>query len=131
MQTTYPANCILIELSNTPKLEIMPKPASYKLATTFQGPNIVTHTTYLSDLATGVRLRPVQTTWTTKKTLGYGRFGSVVLQEAEGYQLRAVKKLQKGIMGIDAELKVMSKVAKVFFPPYTPPSAETSNRRYL
>lgn len=117
-RANYPANCIFIKLLQPPpQIKSMPKPANYKLVTTFHGPENVTHTTFHSDVATGVRMQPVQTKWTTTKTLGSGAQGSVLLQAAQSGQLRAVKKLEKFNMGIDVELKVMSKVANVFFPP--------------
>lgn len=87
------------------------------------------HTTYMTDLRAGLRKTPVETTWTNKTTLGSGGYGTVFLQEAEGgHQLRAVKRLEKKkkLIGIDVELKVMSKVAHVFtYPsPWTAASCE-------
>lgn len=93
----------------------MSKLANYKLNTTFDGPDKVTHTTYISDMATGVRRKPLQTTWTTTKIIGQGGFGSVLLQKADNSQLRAVKKIEKKPSGIGVEITVMLKVASVFF----------------
>lgn len=87
----------------------------YKLETAFHADHSVTHTTYKTDLAARQRKTAVRTKWTEKRKLGSGGFGIVVLQEAEGGQLRAVKKLPQGLGKIDysRELKVLSKVADV------------------
>lgn len=92
-----------------------------KFDTTFSDGS-VTHTTYVTDLAGGHRKTAVQTTWTDGKRIGSGGFGIVILQEAEGGKLRAVKKILKGFGKIDysRELTVMSKVAHVRTPNFTP-----------
>lgn len=86
----------------------------FKLETSF-GDGSVTHTTYRSDMATRQRRAPIQTTWTDKKTLGSGGFGVVSLQQTDGGELRAVKKIFTGTGQIDfsREVTVMIKVAHV------------------
>ncbi|KAL0632584.1 hypothetical protein Q9L58_008515 [Maublancomyces gigas] len=84
----------------------------FKLETSFANGG-VTHTTYTTDIAAGQRRVPVQTTWSDKKTLGSGGFGVVILQEAAGGHLRAVKKIYTGTgkMDFSREVSVMAKVA--------------------
>lgn len=86
----------------------------HKLATAFCDGSVI-HKTYRTDLATGQRMIPVLTKWTDRKILGSGGFGTVVLQQAEGGQCRAVKKLLKGFGMVDysRELKALSKVTEV------------------
>lgn len=106
----------------------MSKIDRYKLETTFHTGS-VTHTTYKTDLATGQRKTPVQTTWTDQGTLGSGGFGVVALQRADvSGQLRAVKKIMKGLGHIDysRELKVLSKAANV----HTPLSAPGGKKEF-
>lgn len=95
----------------------MPHLDRYKLETTVYDGSVV-HTTYMSRLESRQRRIPVQTKWTDKKILGAGGFGIVVLQETDGGELRAVKKLLKGMGNIDysRELKMLSKVAHVCIP---------------
>lgn len=87
----------------------------YKLITEFCDGS-VTHSTYKTNLATGERRIPVLTKWTDQKILGSGGFGTVVLQQAEGGQLRAVKKLLKGFGKVDysRELRALAKVTQVW-----------------
>lgn len=70
------------------------------------------HTTYTTDLESRQRRKRVQTRWADRRT---GGFGVAVLQGTEGGQLRAVKKLLKGMGNIDysRELKMLSKVEYV------------------
>lgn len=86
----------------------------HKLTTAFCDGSVI-HRTYKTDLATGQRMIPVLTKWTDRKILGSGRFGTVVLQQAEGGQFRAVKKILKGFGSVDysRELKALSKVTEV------------------
>lgn len=86
----------------------------FKLETSFANGG-VTHTTYTTDIAAGHRRAPVKTTWSDKKTLGSGGFGVVILQEAAGGHLRAVKKIYTGTgkMDFSREVSVMAKVAHV------------------
>lgn len=94
----------------------MPQQNHLKLETVFDGGSVI-HTTYLSDNKSMQRRTPVLTRWTETKHLGSGAFGVVVLQENEMGELRAVKKLLKGMGNIDyaRELNVLSKVANVCF----------------
>lgn len=87
----------------------------YKLETTFHADHSITHTTFKTDLAAQERKIVIQTKWIAKKLLGSGGFGIVILQEAEGGQLRAVKKMPQGLGKTDysRELNVLSKVADV------------------
>lgn len=89
----------------------------YKLDTSF-GDGSVTHTTTRTDLAARQRKVAVQTTWNEKRTLGSGGFGIVTLQQTDGGDLRAVKKIFKGLGTFDfsRELVVLSKVAHVWTP---------------
>lgn len=100
-----------------PATGTMPQIDKYKLETTVLDGSVI-HTTYKTDLESRQRRTVVQTKWTDKKKLGSGGFGIVVLQEAEGGKVRAVKKLLKGMANIDysRELTVLSKVAHVSFP---------------
>lgn len=86
----------------------------FKLETSF-GDGSVTHTTYTTDLTRGVRRAPVLTTWNDSKTIGSGGFGTVILQEADRGQLRAVKKIynRTGERDFSMELSVMAEVAHV------------------
>lgn len=86
----------------------------YKLETSF-GNGTVTHTTYRTDVAAQERRAQVQTTWTDKRSLGSGGFGVVLLQQADGGELRAVKKIYTGAAQIDftREITVMAKVSHV------------------
>lgn len=86
----------------------------YRLETVVDDGSVI-HTTYTTDLESRQRRTRVETRWTDRRTLGTGGFGVVVLQGTEGGQLRAVKKLLKGMGNIDysRELKVLSKVEHV------------------
>lgn len=86
----------------------------FKLETSF-GDGTVTHITYKTDMAARKRRARVQTTWTDKRSLGSGGFGVVILQQADGGELRAVKKIYTGAAKIDftREITVMAKVAHV------------------
>lgn len=77
----------------------------FKLETSF-GDGSVTHTTYTTN-----RKAPVQTTWKDSKTIRSGGFGVVILQEADGGQLRAVKKIYNRTGKMD--VLVMAEVAHV------------------
>lgn len=82
----------------------------YRLKTTFNNDYVI-HTVY--DPATNVS---VETKWIDKRYLGSGGFGVVILQEKEGGgQLRAVKRLARGMGKIDRsqELRALSKVVDV------------------
>lgn len=86
----------------------------YKLESTF-GDDSVVHTTYRTDLKTRERNTAVQTKWTDGRTLGSGGFGIVLIQQTDGGELRAVKKIMKGFGNVDysRELLVLTKVAHV------------------
>lgn len=89
----------------------------YKLESTFHDGG-VTNTRYKADLSAGLRKTAVKTKWADMGLLGSGGFGTVSLQQEEyGHQLRAVKRVVKGLSGgIVNELKVMCKIVDVFIP---------------
>lgn len=91
-----------------------PKLDRFKLESSF-GDGCVTQTTYKTDIPSGQRRAPIQTTWTDKKSLGSGGFGVVILQQSDGGELRAVKKIYTGTgkMDFSREVRVMIKVAYV------------------
>lgn len=92
----------------------MSKLDRYKLESTF-GDGTVVHTTYRTNLEAGQRNTPVQTTWTEGDTLGSGGFGVVTIHRSDGGEVRAVKKILKGIGKIDysREVTILTKVADV------------------
>lgn len=71
------------------------------LETTFYAGHSVTHTTYRTDLAARQRKTPILTKWSERKVLGSGGFGIVAFQGADRGELRAVKKIPKGMGNID------------------------------
>lgn len=86
----------------------------YKLETTFYDGYVI-HTTYKTDLAARQRRVAVREKWIEKKELGSGGSGVVTLEEEEGGQLRAVKRIPRGGGNIDhsRELKALWKLRDV------------------
>lgn len=95
-------------------LTVDPELANFKFETTFYT-NGVLQIASCTELTTGPQNMRIQVKWNDRVTLGHGGFGTVILQEAETGELRAVKKIHKvrGKMDYSRELRVMLKVADV------------------
>lgn len=86
----------------------------YKLETVIYEDHVV-HTTYKTDLAARQRKVTVEEKWTRKKEIGVGGFGVVLLEQEEGGQLRAIKKLPLGLPNVDysRELNTLARLTDV------------------
>lgn len=74
------------------------KLSASKLETTFEGDDVVVHTSYEADRAVKRRMVEVKSRWKRIRELGSGTFGVVWLEEKEGGGKRAVKSLFRQLM---------------------------------